>query len=287
MSVDSVSPQVEVGGTQATANPPHRRRPRSLHHLRHLYPLIALLVVLGLWEGIVRLFSINHVILPPPSEIFQSIGHDHALLFRYSQTTVVEILVGFGLAVGIGTPLGALIVFSPPAKRAIYPLLVASQMVPKVAIAPVLVVWFGTGLSSKFLVAFLIAFFPIMIATAVGLESIDDDMVRLFRSMGAGTLKTFTKLRLPAALPNIFGGLKVAMSLAVVGAIVGEFVAANSGLGYFLLFSNGQVDTPGVFAALFVLTAIGVILYFLIERLEHFLVSPSRTPQSEKMSATM
>ena len=143
--------------------------------------------------------------------------------------------------------------FSDLAKRTVYPLLVSSQMVPKVAIAPVFIIWFGTGLEAKVLISFLIAFFPIMVSTMVGLEAIDADMVRLFRSMGAGAYRTFMKLRLPAALPNIFAGLKIGMSLAVVGAVVAEFVAADRGLGYYLLYANGQLDTPGVFGALLLL----------------------------------
>jgi len=184
----------------------------------------------------------------------------------------VEIVAGFTAATVIGIPLGMLIFSSRLIKRAIYPILVASQMVPKVAVAPLFVIWFGTDLTPKVLISFIIAFFPIMVSTVVGLESVDEDMARMFRSMGASALRTFTKLRFPAALPNIFAGLKIGMSLSVVGAIVGEFVAADRGLGYYLLFANGQLDTVGVFAALIVLTSIGVAFYFAIELIQNLFI---------------
>jgi NitT/TauT family transport system permease protein len=261
-----------------------RLRPAAL---RALYPVLAVAVVIAVWQGAVVTLGINQAVLPAPTQVLSALVGSRAALVPYSEVTLVEILVGFGLGVVIGVPLGALIVFSDPVRRAVYPLLVASQMVPKVAIAPVFVVWFGTGLPSKFLVAFLISFFPIVVSTALGMGSADPDMVRLLRSMGAGRLFIFTRLRLPAALPSIFAGLKVAMSLAVVGAIVGEFVAANSGLGYFLLFANGQLDTPAVFAGLVVLTAIGVVLYFLVEAVERLLVPAQLRRRAEESTATM
>jgi len=141
--------------------------------------------------------------------------------------------------------------------------------------------WFGTDLTPKVLISFIIAFFPIMVSTVVGLESVDEDMTRMFRSMGASALRTFTKLRLPAALPNIFAGLKIGMSLSVVGAIVGEFVAADRGLGYYLLFANGQLDTVGVFAALVVLTSIGVTCYFAIELVQNLFIPKALRKSSD------
>lgn len=252
-----------------------------------LYPVVAVIVLLLVWQGAVVLLDVNEALLPAPTQVLASLLGSRSELWTYSLVTLIEILAGFGLGVVIGVPLGALIVFSDPVRRAVYPLLVASQMVPKVAVAPVFVVWFGTGLPSKFLVAFLICFFPIVISTALGMGSTEPDMVRLLRSMGAGRLFVFTRLRLPAALPSIFAGLKVAMSLAVVGAIVGEFVASNSGLGYFLLYANGQVDTPGVFAGLAVLTAIGVVLYFLVEAVERLVVPAPLRRRAEESTATM
>ncbi len=250
-------------------------------------PVASVVVVLVLWQLIAGAVHVNPVLLPLPSVIFRTMWHDHSLLASYTWTTLKEILLGFALAVAVGAPLGALIVFNRFFYRAFYPLIVASQMVPKVAVAPLFVVWVGTGLSSKVLVAFLISFFPIVVSTTVGFMAVDPDQVTLFRSMGASRSRTFFTLRVPVALPSVFGGLKVAMSLAVVGAIVGEFVAANSGLGYYLLVANGQVDTPGVFAALFVLTLLGVVLYYCVELAERLLVPKALLNRSLGAAATM
>ena len=240
--------------------------------LRKATPLLVLLVIALVWQGAVRGFDIPKLVLPAPTDILDNLATRHELYLAFSVPTLIEILAGFAVAAVSGILLGVLVSFSPVARRGIYPILVSSQMVPKVAIAPVLIIWFGTGLTAKVLIAFLIAFFPIMISTMVGLDAIDPEMVRMFRSMGAGRYRTFMMLRLPAALPNIFAGLKVGMSLAVVGAVVAEFVAADRGLGYYLLYANGQLDSPGVFAALLLLTCIGVTLYYAVEIAEYFLV---------------
>lgn len=250
-------------------------------------PLASMAVILVLWQLIAGGLHVNQVELPVPSEIFRTMWHERSLLTSYTGTTLQEILFGFAVAVVVGAPMGMLIVFSRFFYRALYPLVVASQMVPKVAVAPLFVVWVGTGLSSKVLVAFLISFFPIVVSTTLGFMAVDPDQVTLFRSMGSSARRTFFSLRVPVALPNIFAGLKVAMSLAVVGAIVGEFVAANSGLGYYLLVANGQVDTPGVFAALFVLSALGVVLYYLVELAEHLLVPKALVNRTVGTGATM
>ncbi|HVA37316.1 MAG TPA: ABC transporter permease [Candidatus Dormibacteraeota bacterium] len=252
-----------------------------------LAPLAALAAFFALWQAATALLHVNPAILPAPTSIFANIVHQRALLAQYMEPTLVEILLGFGLAIAIGVPIGTLIVFSPAAHRAFYPLIVASQMVPKVAIAPLFVVWVGVGLPSKVLVAFLISFFPIVVSTGQGLAAVDPDMIKLFKSMGASPMRTFVKLRLPVALPSVFSGLKVAMSLAVVGAIVGEFVAANTGLGYYLLFANGQLDTVGVYSALFVLTLLGVVLYFAVEVVERAVVPASFRKSEEELSVTL
>ncbi len=255
--------------------------------LRHTYPIVAVLITLAVWEASVRLFKVPELVLPAPSVVFRHIWDKRELYIAFSQPTLIEILAGFAVAAVAGIGLGILVSFSDLAKRTAYPLLVSSQMVPKVAIAPVFIIWFGTGLQAKVLISFLIAFFPIMVSTMVGLEAIEADMVRLFRSMGAGAYRTFIKLRLPAALPNIFAGLKIGMSLAVVGAVVAEFVAADRGLGYYLLYANGQLDTPGVFGALLVLTVIGVVLYYMVEAVERMFVPSALSKDADPARATM
>ena len=254
---------------------------------RRSYAPLAIVIVLIVWEWLVRLCKVPPLILPTPSAVFDHIVSHRALYIAFSQPTLIEILAGFAVAAVAGILLGILVSFSDLAKRTVYPLLVSSQMVPKVAIAPVFIIWFGTGLEAKVLISFLIAFFPIMVSTMVGLEAIDADMVRLFRSMGAGAYRTFMKLRLPAALPNIFAGLKIGMSLAVVGAVVAEFVAADRGLGYYLLYANGQLDTPGVFGALLLLTVVGVVLYYMVEGVERIFVPSALSKDGDPAQASM
>jgi len=252
-----------------------------------LVPLASIVVVLLLWQLIAGGLHVNEVELPVPSLIFRTMWHERSLLSTYTLTTLQEIILGFALSIAVGVPIGILIVFNRFFYRAFYPLVVASQMVPKVAVAPLFVVWVGTGLSSKVLVAFLISFFPVVVSTTLGFMAVDPDQVKLFRSMGSSSWRTFRSLRVPVALPSIFSGLKVAMSLSVVGAIVGEFVAANSGLGYYLLVANGQVDTPGVFAALFVLAVMGVVLYYLVELAERLVVPSTLVNRDVGLGATM
>jgi NitT/TauT family transport system permease protein len=181
-------------------------------------------------------------------------------------------VLGFVLAVVVGLPLGALVVYARPVELAIYPLLVAFQTIPKAAIAPILIVWLGTGITSKILIAFAISFFPIVVDTIIGLRSSQPETIYLARSMGATPFQVFRYVRFPNALPAIFGGLKVASTLAVIGAIVGEFVSSDKGLGYLVLVANGDLNTRLVFACVLVLTLLGLVFFFVIEALERVCV---------------
>jgi NitT/TauT family transport system permease protein len=194
------------------------------------------------------------------------------MIYLNIESTLVAILGGFALSVVIGIPLATLIVFSRFAERALYPPMVASQAIPKVAVAPLFIVWMGYGIMPKVWIAFLIAFFPIVIDTVIGLRSIPPEMLQLGRSMGGGGLLVFLKLRLPSALPNLFGGMKVAITLAVVGAITGEFVGSQAGLGYLLTSASGQMDTALVFAVLVTISVIAMILFMIIEILERLTI---------------
>lgn len=229
------------------------------------YPILILVAVLAVWEAGTRLFGVPAFLLPPPSAIAVSLVQHWPLVLQYSGATAVEVVLGYALSIAVGVPLALAIFLWPPFARSIYPLLVSSQAMPKVAIAPLFIVWFGFGLLPKVLIAFLIAFFPIVIDTAVGLGSIEPEKIYLARSMGFGPAATFFKIRLPNALPSIFGGLKIAITLAVVGAVVGEFVGGDKGLGYLLMVANGSMDTPLLFAGLFGLTVLGVGFYLLVE----------------------
>ncbi len=175
--------------------------------------------------------------------------------------------------------------YSRTVESFVYPLLVFSQSVPKVAIAPLFVVWFGFGIVPKVIAAFLLGFFPVVVSTVQGFKSVEPDVIDLARSMGANPLKIFLKFRLPQALPSIFSGLKVSVTLAVVGAVVGEFVGSNSGIGFVLQRATGTFDLPLMFAALVVLSTLGVLLFLAVELVERWLM-PWHASQRHDMNAT-
>jgi NitT/TauT family transport system permease protein len=238
----------------------------------YLYPLAATIVLFAVWELATRYGNVSPLILPAPSRILETTLSNFPTLIHHSGVTIAEFVLGFALATVIGLPLGALIVYARPVEMAIYPLLVAFQTIPKAAIAPVLIVWLGTGLTSKVLIAFAISFFPIVVDTIIGLRSSTPETIYLARSMGATPMQVFRYVRFPNALPAIFGGLKVAATLAVIGAIVGEFVSSDKGLGYLVLVANGDLDTRLVFACVLVLTLLGLAFFFIIEAVERFCV---------------
>ena len=229
----------------------------------YLYPCIATIILFIVWEIATRYGNISPLILPPPTEIFATAAAKFPVLVHMSVVTSYEFVLGFILAAVVGLPLGALIVYSRPAEMTFYPLLVAFQTIPKAAIAPVLIVWLGTGVTSKILIAFAISFFPIVVDTIIGLRSTQPETIYVV---------LFWHVRLPNALPAIFGGLKVASTLAVIGAIVGEFVSSDSGIGYLLLVANGELDTRLVFACVLVLTVLGLVFFFIIDALEKVFV---------------
>jgi NitT/TauT family transport system permease protein len=237
-----------------------------------LYPLIATAVLFAVWELATRYGSISSLLLPAPSRILETTINNFWVISSMGLVTVYEFVFGFALAVVVGLPLGALVVYARPVELAIYPLLVAFQTIPKAAIAPILIVWLGTGITSKILIAFAISFFPIVVDTIIGLRSSQPETIYLARSMGATPFQVFRYVRFPNALPAIFGGLKVASTLAVIGAIVGEFVSSDKGLGYLVLVANGDLNTRLVFACVLVLTLLGLVFFFVIEALERVCV---------------
>lgn len=226
-----------------------------------LWTLIGVIVV---WELAVLALDVPPIILPAPTAIAQEfIDYGHRLLPN-TLYTMWEIVLGFACAILIGVPLATLIVYSRPLERATYPLIVSSQTIPMVAIAPLLLTWFGYGIAPKIVIVVLQAFFPIVINTVMGLKSVSDEMVHLARSMGASPWQLFWKFRLPAALPSIFAGLKLATAASVVGAIVAEFVGAERGLGMLIQSMNFNMDVAGQFSILLILSGLGLILNGLI-----------------------
>ncbi|KAA0968557.1 ABC transporter permease [Aureimonas fodinaquatilis] len=237
-----------------------------------IYPTAAILLCILLWQLSISVFNFPPYLVPPPLQVLERLYNNAGFLLYHSWITTIESLGGFFLSIVIGIPLGILLVWSRTLDRAIMPLLVVSQAFPKVAIAPLIIIWFGLGLFPKVLIAFSVAFFPIVVSTIAGMRSVDSDMNDLARSMQASALKTFLRIRLPYAMPQIFSGLKVAIAFATVGAVVGEWVGAESGLGYLLLAANANLDTTLLFAVLVALMIIGLVLYYAVEIAEKIMI---------------
>lgn len=245
---------------------------RAWAWLLHNLPLIVVFASLFLvWEVGVRVFGVAEFILPRPSVILDKIVANAGLLVTHTGATFVEIALGFGLSVIVGVGLATVIVHSAFLERLIVPLLVSLKTIPKVALAPILIIWFGYGLMPKVLIAFLISFFPIVISSVIGLRSAEKEMIYLVRSMGASRAQTFFKIRLPKALPSMFGGFRVAMIQAVIGAIVAEYLAAEKGLGYLQLVAQSRLDMPLLFASVVVLSLLGIALFNLVALTERLM----------------
>ena len=237
--------------------------------------IVALIILF--WEVSTRFLEVPVFVLPSPSVIVAKIINAWDLLGLNALTTLNEIVLGFGLSVVVGIPLAVLIVYSSIFERVAFPLMVSLQTIPKVALAPIIVMWLGYGILPKVVVAFLISFFPIVISAVIGMRSAEKEMIYLVQSMGANELTTFLKIRLPRALPSIFGGLRIGIGQAVVGATVGEFIAAERGLGYLQLIAQVRLDTPLLFASVVVLSLMGVVLFNLITWAEHIAIPWNRT----------
>ena len=233
-----------------------------------LLPIALLLAVLAVWGGAVKFFAIPDYLLPSPDKVLQRIVHDRALFWKHTLATLSVIVIGFLVSVVFGIILALAVVLNRTAERTLMPLIVGSQTIPKIAIAPLFVVWLGFGLEPKVAVTFLITFFPVVVATIAGLKSAETEMLDMVRSMGASSAQSMLKVQIPTALPQVFSGLKIAITSAVVGAIVAEFVGSDTGLGYLLLTSTATLDGSLVWSALLILVVIGVALFAIIAWLE-------------------
>ena len=227
--------------------------------------LVGLLVV---WQAYVVLFNVKRFILPPPTEVLSSLLTKWTIYWPHTIVTFREAALGLILGAAVGLALALLITASRALRLAIYPLVVATQAMPVIAIAPLLIIWFGYGPTSKILVAALVSFFPIVVSAAAGLASLDDGAVRLMRSFPASQGRIFVSARLPHALPQIFSGFKVAAVLSVVGAVVGEWVGSDEGLGFLIIQSNAKLATTTVFGAVVVLTLMGILLFLIVTLIE-------------------
>lgn len=274
----TLSERAESSAETPRENPPERSRGARLGRvgLRWLRfnGLVAViyLIVLALWELVSRAFGVPTYLLPSPTTIIDSVLGNASRLAFHTQVTLGEVALGFVIGAAVSVPLGVILVYSRLLERIVSPLLVAFQATPKVAFAPILVVWFGFGTTSKVILALITAAFPIVINTTIGMRQMPREMLHLMRSLGASQWQIFAKARLPVAAPYIFGGFRIGITLAVVGAVVGEFIASNSGLGFLLLSANNNFDTPLLFAVVAVLAIMSSVLFFAIEGLEALLL---------------
>ena len=276
MSVDPAAPPAPQGsatpaaaatGEQlAVAAPPTTKARDRISAV--VFPLATFAALLVAWQFLVRLFGVPEYILPLPTEFLSKLVESRALIWQHTLVTASEVLLGVLFAAAIGVPLGLMIVSFKWLERSLYPLIVFFQLIPKIAVAPLFVVWFGFGPFPKVLLTFMLCFFPTLVASMTGFRALDERVLYLTRSMGANAGQTFRYIRLPSAIAHIFGGFKVSIVFAATGAIVAEFVGSNSGLGYLLLRATSYLDMPLIFAVLVALSAIGIVFSYAVQLLE-------------------
>jgi NitT/TauT family transport system permease protein len=269
--------RAEKGGV---ARPRSRREPPAGRRAQWILLIGSLLSGLVLWEFVCRLTGLPAFVLPPPEAVAARLIRAVAdgSLLRNTLVTLEEVAAGLFLGLGIAFSLGYMLAKSPSAERLLAPYIVASQSVPVVAIAPLLVIWFGPGRLSKVLIAALIVFFPVLVNSIVGLRAVPEDLRDLMRSLRATRWQVFVKLEMPAAMPVLLGGLKVGATLSVIGAVVGEFVGSDQGLGFLINVGRGQYDTALVFLAVFVLVGLAMALYGIVALLERRLLAWKTEP---------
>ncbi len=246
-------------------------------------PVLLLALLGGLWEVWSRWRDVPLWLLPPPSVIATTLVEDRGLLLQHTGVTLLEVLLGFALALVVGVTLGAAIAASTPLERAVYPLVIASQTIPVIALAPLFLIWFGYGLLPKVLITALIGFFPIVVNTVDGLRQTDPDVLDLFRSLGASRWTRFRLAQLPSALPFVFSGAKIAVAVCVIGAVFGELFGSSQGLGYLLDRSMAQFLTARVFASIALLSLLGISLFALVALAERRM-TPWRQLATERLS---
>ena len=249
----------------------------------------ALLLALGLlvlWEVAVRVLGVKEYLLPPPTKIWLEFTKRMPTVMDGAWVTTQEILGGYLMAVLVSIPFALAVTYSRFMENAVYPVVVFLQIVPKIAIAPLFIIWFGFGYTPKLLIVFLLSFFPIVVSSIAGFKAVDPEIADFARTTGASGWKLFAKIRLPQALPDISTGMKVGAALSATAAIVAEFVASDRGLGYLLLQYNGNLDTPMVFAVIFLLSFIGLAVYYTVEFIERITI-PWHTSQNQLYSTTL
>jgi len=260
------------------ATPAPRRRRISVV----AWPVLGLAIAVAAWWTITATFDIQTFILPAPDKVVSAFTALQGELLKQTWSTTVATMLGFGISVLVGALIGIAIAAWRPFERMFQPLLVAFNAVPKVALAPLVLIWFGYGRTPVLAMAFMVCFFPIVLSTATGLSSTPADLAELARSMNASWLQTFLRVRLPAALPQIFVGLKVGLPLAVIGVVVGEMQYGGSGLGMLIVQTSGQADTASAFAAIGLLSLVSIVLYYALVLLERLLLPWVRATTSQR-----
>lgn len=246
---------------------------RSIKALRNLLqPLLTMVVLILIWEGSVRVLDIAPFLLPPPSSVYEVFVANAGLLWTHNLVTLLEIVLGFGAALVGGVAIGVVLGTFRPIERAMMPVILFFQVVPKSALAPLLIVWAGVGMYSKIALVFLMCFFPIVVQVVAGVRSVNEELVFLGRSTAAKKRDVFIHVTLPHSLPYFFAGVKVSLTLAVVGAVVAEFIASSEGIGYVLLVAFGRLDTPLVLAGLVSITILAMLLYAAAAAIERLVI---------------
>lgn len=257
MSVAANSPRTQQRGRRFLVGLARRRN-----------AVLTFLALLVIWEAATVFFAVPVYLLPAPSDVWVGFMSQPGRMLENAFITLQIIVVGYAIAVLVSIPLALLIAFSRFVQTTFYPLLVVFQIIPKIAIAPLFIVWFGYGFMPKIMLVFLLSFFPIVISAIAGFRSLDEDVEDFARSTGAGHWRMFVKIRLPQSLPYIFTGLKVGAAMAATAAVVAEFVGSDGGLGYLILEYNGFIETAKVFAAIILLSVAGLVIYYSVEALE-------------------
>ncbi len=244
------------------------------------WPVLSFAILIIAWEILIDVLKVPEYLVPAPSKFLARLIQSRQLIWTQTLVTAYEVVLGFAAAAIISIPLALLIASVPLLERAVYPLIVFFQLIPKIAIAPLFIVWFGFTVFPKVLLTFLLCFFPVLVDSMTGFKAIDPRLFYITRSMGANRWQTFRYIRLPAAMPFIFSGLKVSIVFASTGAIVGEFVGANAGLGYLLLRGTSYLDTPLIFAALVALSVMGLLFSYIVQGSEQLLMPWQRKGES-------
>ena len=236
------------------------------------YPLAFFIAIIFFWLFFVNILHTPEYILPSPLQILNDLFSNFSIYLNHTSITFFEAIMGYLLANIIGFAIAVVFTYSKSFEKGLYPYAIALKTTPIIAIAPILIIWFGTGMLSKIITAAIICFFPILVNSVKGLSSIDESHLDLFKSFSANKFQIFTKLRLPNALPFIFSALKISAGLAVVGAIVGEFVGAKAGLGFLILTSSYYLDTTKMFTAVILSAILGMIIFYSVSFLEKRIV---------------